>query len=831
KETEIETEEFAVEDEEKEVEAGDLNELETQLDVLEQLVDALDEDGDHVLNVIADMLEKIIVIPTVPNDLKNASREASETIAQIRREELKGDDFRAAQSTIQKSTSLMRERLETLKVDCGESAAREEDQRADAEEAVKDVNEFIERQHVYLEVLEQKILDLENAETGATGEIFEQMEIVLEETQRAGQASLVEFLKKLLSRMETIEDARDEKTITALLNSKDVILDYVCCLAEDSSAELDGERIAEILTALGSSRVEKKAAPASVKKPARKIPVVTVDVNNPEIVEFITEGREYLQFAEVALIAYEKEPDNKEHLNEIFRGFHNVKGISGFLQLADVMELSHYAESLMGNAREGKLRFTTACASVALETIDTLKEMIVRVDGALGGEKYVTPDGYTELLDKLENPNALDAEETQEEAGQTEGDASAEKLEPAKKDDKKFKARKTVANGMVKVSTARLDNLIDTVGELVIANAMVTQEQEIQDTTNPRLAKNVSHLAKITRELQELATSMRMVSMKSTFQKMSRIARELSVKSGVPVDFAFSGEDTELDRNVVEEIGSPLVHMVRNAVDHGIETSDERVAIGKSKKGSVRLSAQHEGGNVVIRLKDDGRGLDKKKILEKAGKLGLINEGDELSDREIFDLIFHAGFSTAEKVTDVSGRGVGMDVVRKSIENLRGRVDIDSEPGRGTTFTIRLPLTLAIIDGMVVTVGDERYVIPTISIIESLRPTREQIKTVTKKGEMLSLRGELLPLFRLHRLFDQSNAKTDPTEALVVIISGDRTDSCAILVDDLVDQQQVVIKSLGKMFNNTDGISGGAIMGDGCVALIIDTSGLARLAQ
>jgi len=326
--------------------------------------------------------------------------------------------------------------------------------------------------------------------------------------------------------------------------------------------------------------------------------------------------------------------------------------------------------------------------------------------------------------------------------------------------------------------------------------------------------------------------SMRMVSLKATFQKMARLARDLSVKSRVPVEFTFAGEDTELDRNVVEEIGSPLVHMVRNAVDHGIEKPDDRRAAGKPEKGRVQLRAFHEGGNVIIKLSDDGHGLNKDKILAKAEHLGLIEKGAgaEMSNREIYGLIFHPGFSTADKVTDVSGRGVGMDVVKRSIENLRGRIDIQSEPGKGTTFIIRLPLTLAIIDGMIVTVGGERYIVPTIAIVESLRPEPEQVTTVVGKGEMLNLRGELLPLFRLYKLFGCGDAKTDPTDALVVVVAGDGS-TCALLVDELVDQQQVVIKSLGKTFDDLEGVSGGAIMGDGKVALILDAAGLVRAAR
>ena len=393
-------------------------------------------------------------------------------------------------------------------------------------------------------------------------------------------------------------------------------------------------------------------------------------------------------------------------------------------------------------------------------------------------------------------------------------------------------ARAAGANVMVKVGTGRLDALIDAVGELVIANAMVSREiaQQNGHLAHTKLHQNATHLGKITRELQELAMSMRMVSLRSTFQKMQRVARDISVKSGNPVEFSFSGEDTELDRNVVEEITNPLVHMVRNAVDHGIESREERALVGKPEKGRVHLEAYHAGGDVVIRISDDGKGLDRDAILTKARSLGLVDSGADLNVRDINNLIFHPGFSTAKKVTDISGRGVGMDVVKRNIEKLRGRIDIDSESGVGSTFTVRLPLTLAIIDGMLVSVAGERYIIPTTAIQESLRPEPGQLSKVLGKGEMLNVRGELVPLFRLHELFALEGAQQDPAQALTLII-GDSNKHCALLVDDLLGQQQVVIKSLGNIFDTVEGVSGGAIMGDGRVALILDSVGLVRAAN
>ncbi|HQG47911.1 MAG TPA: chemotaxis protein CheA, partial [Sedimentisphaerales bacterium] len=382
----------------------------------------------------------------------------------------------------------------------------------------------------------------------------------------------------------------------------------------------------------------------------------------------------------------------------------------------------------------------------------------------------------------------------------------------------------------VKVSITRLDSLINLAGELVIAQLMVAEQVNSSESFEHELARKVSHQGKIVRELQELSMAMRMVPVQGVFQKMSRLARDLTRKAQKQVDFVTSGEETELDRTVVDKIADPLVHMVRNALDHGVERPEDRIKAGKNPTGRVELRAFHQAGNIVIELQDDGKGLDKEKIVKKAVDQGLVEPGQELSDEEAFKLIFHPGLSTAEKITSISGRGVGMDVVKKNIEALRGRVDISSIKGQGTTFTIRLPLTLAVIDGQVVRIGHARYIIPINAIVRSLRPTREQISTVQGRGEMVLERGELIPLVRLYRLLGVVPSTEEPTEALIVVVEEDGR-KCCLMVDDLLAQQQVVIKSLGEALGRVRGVSGGAIMGDGRVTLILDIPGLVELAQ
>lgn len=395
---------------------------------------------------------------------------------------------------------------------------------------------------------------------------------------------------------------------------------------------------------------------------------------------------------------------------------------------------------------------------------------------------------------------------------------------------KSQRSRQQVVESSIRVPTDRLDRFIDMVGELVVSHSMVAQDQVVVASGYHELQKKVAHTSKIVRELQNMSMSMRMIPLKTTFRKMARLVRDLSRKFGKNVTFVTEGEDTEIDRNMVDIISDPLVHMVRNALDHGIELPEEREKAGKPRYGSVHLSACHSAGSVVVEITDDGRGLDRERILAKAREIGLVDEDANPGDREVYNLIFEPGFSTAKIVSDVSGRGVGMDVVRRNIDNIRGHVEIQSRPGRGSTFKMSLPLTLAIIDGMVVRVGKEKYVIPTISIVRSVQPDPADIFTVLRRGEMLRLQGKLIPVFRLAELFHVEGAETDMTRAIAVVVENDEHQA-GLLVDELIGSQQIVIKTLGETLGNITGISGSAIMPDGKVGLILDVGGLVRLAN
>jgi len=400
---------------------------------------------------------------------------------------------------------------------------------------------------------------------------------------------------------------------------------------------------------------------------------------------------------------------------------------------------------------------------------------------------------------------------------------------------KQTESSKNLVESSVRVPIERLDRFIDMVGELVVAHSMVVQDEIVAGGRHHELLKKVTLTSKIVRELQNMSMSMRMIPLKATFRKMARLVRDLARKAGKNVTFVTEGEDTEIDRNMVDIINDPLVHMVRNAVDHGIEVPEIREKSGKSRLGTIKLSARHSAGNVVVEIKDDGKGLSRKAIFEKAVESGIITEDSEiresmLSDQELFDLIFEPGFSTAKIISDISGRGVGMNVVKTNIEALRGQIEIQSSPGKGSVFKMSLPLTLAIIDGMVVRVGSEKYVMPTISIVRSVQPDPDELSTVLNRGETLMLQGKLIPLFRLAELFQIENAETDPAKAIIMVVEDDGRQA-GILIDELIGSQQIVIKTLGEAMRNIPGISGSAIMPNGRVGLILDVGGLVRLAN
>ena len=390
----------------------------------------------------------------------------------------------------------------------------------------------------------------------------------------------------------------------------------------------------------------------------------------------------------------------------------------------------------------------------------------------------------------------------------------------------------TQTAGSIRVELDKVDRLVNMVGELVITQAMLDEQAgSLQADQFPALLHGLELLGQHTRELQESVMAIRAQPVKSVFSRVPRMVRELSGKLDREVRLITSGENTEVDKTVIEQIGDPLTHMIRNAIDHGIETPEDREAAGKPRQGTIYLSAEHRSGRIVIEIEDDGRGINRERVLEKALEKGIIPADSGLSDEEIDNLIFAPGFSTVEVVSDVSGRGVGMDVVKRNIQALGGRVFVHSFPQEGSRFTMTLPLTLAVLDGMIIRVGAETYVLPLTNIIESLRPARADVQRLVDHGCVLQIRGEYVRLVYLHKLFGLSGAIEDPCEGIVILCETEGDGKVGLVVDELLGQQQVVIKSLEANFHLVPGVSGATILGSGRVALILDVAGLRAMAD
>ena len=403
-------------------------------------------------------------------------------------------------------------------------------------------------------------------------------------------------------------------------------------------------------------------------------------------------------------------------------------------------------------------------------------------------------------------------------------------LQKQRQQETAVQAKKSDATS-IRVDTDKIDKLINLVGELVITQSMLSDlGSRFEMRQLPVLLERMAQLERNTREIQERVMGIRMLPIGTAFNRFPRLVRDLSAKAGKKIQLVLSGEETELDKTVIESINDPLTHLVRNSADHGLELPEERLDNNKPEIGTIRLNACHEGGSICITVEDDGRGLNREKIIAKAVKQGLIAEHEKLSDDQIWALIFKPGFSTAEKVTDISGRGVGMDVVKRNIESLGGTVSIKTTTGQGTTFTLKLPLTLAIIEGMTVRVGKETYIVPLLSILESIQPKQGSVKTVVGRGELINVRGSYLPVIRLHEVFALQPEHTEPTKGILLILEteGERV---AIMVDEILGQQQVVIKSMEQNFRKVEGIAGATILGNGTVGLILDVRGLLEIAQ
>jgi two-component system chemotaxis sensor kinase CheA len=612
---------------------------------------------------------------------------------------------------------------------------------------------------------------------------------------------------------------------------------WACWMRQALTPGLPGQP----LPALPEALTTPLSAPPSAPAPAAQSPEgnegeeplrLEVAGNADLLREFVGEAQEHLHQIELDALALEKDPGDGDTLNSLFRSFHTLKGGSGFLNLVPMNRLAHQLEALLDLTRQGKLVAHGVIIDIILSGRDALRQFVTEIERRLSGEAQGTPiivptGALLQRIQAVQQGQAA-SESSGPEAVVDSPAVPAPDRAPGPAAEEEAKASRDTrrsASGFVKVDTAKLDSLVDLVGELVIAQSLVTQDADLRSVQSQQLSRNLAQLGRSTNELQHIAMSLRMVPIRASFQKMTRLVRDVAAKAEKQVELRLSGEATELDRNLIEEINDPLIHLIRNAVDHGVESPERRTAQGKSPQGLVQLRAFHLGGNIVIEIEDDGAGLNQERILAKGIQAGLVTAGAQLTEQEIFGLIFAPGLSTADKVTDISGRGVGMDVVQRNISKLRGKIEVRSTPGKGSTFSIHLPLTLAIIDGLIFSVGCERFIVPTLCVRESFRPTAAMLSTVHGRGEMVSVRGQLSPLVRLYEQFGLQPDSTDPMQSIIIMVETNRHHRC-LLVDRLIGKQEVVIKGLGNTFKQSRGLAGAAILGDGRVGLILDVNGL-----
>ena len=574
---------------------------------------------------------------------------------------------------------------------------------------------------------------------------------------------------------------------------------------------------------------------------------------------FLEEAVELLDAIEQSLLVFEENHSDKKIVEEIFRSAHSLKGSSRAVGLNEIGEFTHDLESLLHKVKVGQLSVNRGVIEILLSSSDHLRHLVssakqgrqIPADPQLRATIQNITSGAQAAYQNIPSAESSGFQEASKEySSQEQGFNPHSKLPPG--DDKiegfelfasptggqmtehEVKANASlsshsksnlatsanVKDESVRVSLSRLGHLVDFVGELVILQTVLEQQKD--QIPSQFLQKTVTQLSKITKDIQDISMSLRMVSLKQTFQKLQRIVRDTAQVVDKKVKLDFIGEETEIDKIMVDNLGDPLVHLLRNAVDHGIETREEREKSGKSPIANVQAAAFQRGGKIVIEVRDDGRGLDPVKLRAKGIEKGIIKANQKLTDKEAWNLIFHPGFSTKAEVTEISGRGVGLDVVKTNVEKiLQGEVEIDSELGKGSVFRITLPLTLAIIEGMVIRAESERYIVPLVQVYESLRPSPKDRHQVNGLGEVLHLRGENLPLHKLSQLIGIRRPKdTSVSETAIVVRTGAKP--FAILVDEIIGHQQVVIKSLGEELGNLQGITGGAILGDGAAALILD---------
>ena len=687
---------------------------------------------------------------------------------------------------------------------------------------------------------------------------------------RNGEITLVDNHVTLLCEACDFAKAALEVVVTEYLDdSMADSADAISALLHDAIELAKGGGVPVAEPAIEETATEQPTPEAPVVEPAQlpiSVPTMTDDLPKMEITDemrqsFVQEGNELIQNTEQGLLEWGDNIGDMEFIRDIFRNVHSFKGNCGFFGYSNLEKLGHQMENVLDRAKSGSKLAIENPADQLLASLDVLQKTVNNI--AEGKDDTIEDlDRHVKDLQALIAPllgdflvdegvptQAIDkAVETQKKpVGEIlvdQGTASSEQVTSALKKqqdtiNKSKAAAKPVARTKtpakrqdIRVELGKLDSLINLIGELVIAENMLIHNPDLKGLELENFNKAGQHMSKLVRELQEMAMTIRMIPVSGLFRRMIRLVHDISVKAGKKVELVLIGEETEIDKTVIETITDPLVHLLRNSLDHGLEPPEERLAAGKSEKGTVTLSARHEEGEVWVTIKDDGRGLNKKKIIEKAISNGLYTEEEieDLTDKQINNLIFAPGFSTAEKVTDISGRGVGMDVVKKNLERIKGKIDVTSTTGKGSKIVLRIPLTLAIIDGMIVRVGSATCIVPTLSMLEAYRPVMDQI-TITPDGdELAKVRENFLPVIRLHEVLGKKPDSSNLEDGILIVLEAQDTRFC-LFIDEILGQQQTVIKGLSNYIGNVAGVSGCTILGDGGVCLILDVGTLIESAD
>lgn len=726
--------------------------------------------------------------------------------------------------------------------------------------------EFIRNASEAVDEIESRVLSLSKGCSGSPGSVLRILHTIKGEAGIIGVSNLgalAHGLEGFLERAGDGDGGLCEETESLVLESLDIFRGILNTMKFDPDAALSRD-VSGLLEKMGSARPE-GPGPEQDAGFSPSVPELDLEDGGEIINEFINEARdEHLERAERSLLNIESSPGSREDMDNLFRAFHTLKGLASFLGLEDIRLLAHETETLMDLVRKDRLKMREEISEAVFNSIDGMRKLLgllgeqVRSGGRLQGPYYDAgpvisalvrlasgtetappPPAGPRLGEIMVSQNLVTDEDVESALekqssggpGKRIGEVLVESEAATQSQvDRALRIQKEggAVQDSLRITLDKLDHLIETAGELAITGSLVAENPLVKGTGERRLSKDVERLGLNIRDIQNTAMSMRLVPIRPVFRKMVRLARDLSKKSGKKVDVNLYGEDTELDKKIIELIGDPLMHMVRNSVDHGIEPQDERASAGKPRNGRVQLSASHRGGKILVELEDDGRGLDEEKILAKARSRGLVGEGEAPDSLRIQNMIFEPGFSTAEQVTDVSGRGVGMDVVKRNIEQLRGSIEVSSRPGEGTRFSVSLPLTMAVIEGIVLAVGEERYIAPIYSISEFIRLGPEDISTVEGRGEMIINHGGMCPLVRLDRLFEVRSGLAAAGGGTGCMADSENGRFC-LMVDDVLGQHQVVLKNLGSGLERIKGISGGAILGNGRVGLILDMNGIASV--